>query len=220
MNSVSTSARPITSAAICHGINHVLAGEPWASAELAKHAGKAIALEMPFGRFAVQINNNGLLDAVPRSDASAQNPDGEVLSPVRTALVLTISSQALSTLLTSSGPIRENAFKSVTIAGDADLAQLLGRLAGQLRWEYEEDLSKLIGDAPAHFAVAQGKKILSAGKAASRDLLENAVEYLSEEKKVLLNQRDFAMHKNQLMELRDSVERLEKRIAILQQGSK
>ncbi len=220
MNSVSTSARPITSAAICHGINHVLTGEPWASAELAKHSGKAIALEMPFGRFAVQINNNGLLDAVHHSDASAQNSDGEVLSPVRTALVLTISSQALSTLLTSSGPILENAFKSVTIAGDADLAQLLGRLAGQLRWEYEEDLSKLIGDAPAHFAVAQGKKIVSAGKAASRDLLENAVEYLSEEKKVLLNQRDFAMHKNQLMELRDSVERLDKRIAILQQRSK
>ena len=219
MNSVSTSARPITSAAICHGINHVLAGEPWASAELAKHAGKAVALEMPFGRFAVQINKNGLLEAARHSDGS-QNPDGEALSPIRTALVLTISSQALSTLLTSSGPIRENAFKSVTIAGDADLAQLLGRLAGQLRWEYEEDLSKLIGDAPAHFAVAQGKKIASAGKAAGRDLLENTVEYLSEEKKILLNQRDFAIHKNQLMELRDSVERLDKRIALLQQRSK
>jgi ubiquinone biosynthesis protein UbiJ len=219
MNSVSTSARPITSAAICHGINHVLAGEPWASAELAKHAGKAIALEMPFGRFAVQINNSGLLEAARHVDG-AQNPDEEVLSPVRTALVLTISSQALSTLLISSGSIRENAFKSVTIAGDADLAQLLGRLAGQLRWEYEEDLSKIIGDAPAHFAVAQGKKIASAGKAAGRDFLENTVEYLSEEKKVLLNQRDFAIHKNQLMELRDSVERLDKRIALLQQRSK
>lgn len=219
MNSVSTSARPITSAAICHGINHVLAGEPWASAELAKHAGKAIALEMPFGRFAVQITNGGLLEAVRHSDAPSQADDGQT-PPVRTALVLTISSQALSTLLASSGPIRENAFKSVMIAGDADLAQLLGRLAGQLRWEYEEDLSKLIGDAPAHFAVAQGKKIVSAGKAASRDLIENTVEYLSEEKKVLLNQRDFATHKNQLMELRDSVERLEKRIALLQQRSK
>jgi ubiquinone biosynthesis protein UbiJ len=219
MNSVSTSARPVTSAAICHGINHVLAGEPWASAELAKHAGKAITLEMPFGRFAVQINNKGLLEAARHADGS-QNPDGELLSPVRTALVLTISSQALSTLLTSSGSIRENTFKSVTIAGDADLAQLLGRLAGQLRWEYEEDLSKIIGDAPAHFAVAQGKKIASAGKAAGRDLLENTVEYLSEEKKILLNQRDFAIHKNQLMELRDSVERLDKRIALLQQRSK
>jgi ubiquinone biosynthesis protein UbiJ len=219
MNSVSTSARPVTSAAICHGINHVLAGEPWASAELAKHAGKAIALEMPFGRFAVQITNSGLLEAVRHAD-STKISDGEATPPIRTALVLTISSQALSTLLTSSGPIRENAFKSVTIAGDADLAQLLGRLAGQLRWEYEEDLSKIIGDAPAHFAVAQGKKIASAGKAAGRDLLENAVEYLSEEKKVLLNQRDFAIHKNQLMELRDSVERLDKRIALLQQRGK
>ena len=219
MNSVSTSARPVTSAAICHGINHVLAGEPWASAELAKHAGKAIALEMPFGRFAVQITNSGLLEAVRHAD-STEISDGEAVPPIRTALVLTISSQALSSLLTSSGPIRENAFKSVTIAGDADLAQLLGRLAGQLRWEYEEDLSKIIGDAPAHFAVAQGKKIASAGKAAGRDLLENAVEYLSEEKKVLLNQRDFAIHKNQLMELRDSVERLDKRIALLQQRSK
>jgi ubiquinone biosynthesis protein UbiJ len=219
MNSVSTSARPVTSAAICHGINHVLAGEPWASAELAKHAGKAIALEMPFGRFAVQITSSGLLEAVRHAD-STKISDGKAVPPIRTALVLTISSQALSTLLTSSGPIRENAFKSVTIAGDADLAQLLGRLAGQLRWEYEEDLSKLIGDAPAHFAVAQGKKIASAGKAAGRDLLENAVEYLSEEKKVLLNQRDFAIHKNQLMELRDSVERLDKRIALLQQRNK
>ena len=219
MNSVSTSARPVTSAAICHGINHVLAGETWASAELAKHAGKAIALEMPFGRFAVQITSSGLLEAVRHAD-STEISDGEAVPPIRTALVLTISSQALSTLLTSSGPIRENAFKSVTIAGDADLAQLLGRLAGQLRWEYEEDLSKIIGDAPAHFAVAQGKKIASAGKAAGRDLLENTVEYLSEEKKVLLNQRDFAIHKNQLMELRDSVERLDKRIALLQQRSK
>jgi ubiquinone biosynthesis protein UbiJ len=174
---------------------------------------------MPFGRFAVQINNSGLLEAARHVDGS-QNPDEEVLSPLRTALVLTISSQALSTLLTSSGSIRENAFKSVTIAGDADLAQLLGRLAGQLRWEYEEDLSKIIGDAPAHFAVAQGKKIASAGKAAGRDFLENTVEYLSEEKKVLLNQRDFAIHKNQLMELRDSVERLDKRISLLQQRSK
>jgi ubiquinone biosynthesis protein UbiJ len=218
MNSASTSARPITSAAICHGMNHVLASESWATAELAKHAGKAVALELPFGRFVVQINNNGLLDAARHSEVS-QNPDGEVSPPGRTALVLTISGQSLATLLTSSGSIRENAFKSVTIAGDADLAQLLGRLAGQLRWEYEEDLSKLIGDAPAHFAVVQGKKIVSAGQAASRDLIENTVEYLSEEKKVLLNQRDFAIHKNQLMELRDSVERLDKRIALLQQRS-
>lgn len=219
MNSAPTSARPLTSAAICHGFNHVLANEPWALAELAKHAGKAVALEMPFGRFAVQIADDGQLKAAAQRELPTMT-DGVVTPAIRTALVLTISSQALATLLTSSGSIRENAFKSVTIAGDADLAQLLGRLAGQVRWEYEEDLSKLIGDAPAHFAVAQGKKIASAGKAAGIDLLENTVEYLSEEKKLLLNQRDFVIHKNQLMEIRDAVERLDKRIALLQQRSK
>lgn len=219
MNSASTSARPLTSAAICHGINHVLASEPWALAELAKHAGKAVALEMPFGRFAMQIANDGQLKAAQQHEASTMT-DGVVTPAIRTALVLTISSQALATLLANTGSIRENAFKSVSIAGDADLAQLLGRLAGQLRWEYEEDLSKLIGDAPAHFAVAQGKKIASAGKAAGIDLLENTVEYLSEEKKLLLNQRNFTIHKNQLMEIRDAVERLDKRIGLLQQRSK
>jgi ubiquinone biosynthesis protein UbiJ len=219
MNSASTSARPITSAAICHGINHVLASESWVMAELTKHAGKVVALEMPFGRFAVQITDDGQLKAASQHETSTV-ADGQAAPAIRTALVLTISSQALATLLTSSGSIRENAFKSVTIAGDADLAQLLGRLAGQVRWEYEEDLSRLIGDAPAHFAVAQGKKIASAGKAAGIDLLQNTVEYLSEEKKVLLNQRDFAIHKNQLMELRDSVERLDKRIVLLQQRNK
>ncbi|MDP3621522.1 MAG: hypothetical protein Q8R65_06345 [Polynucleobacter sp.] len=209
MNAVT--ARPISSAVISHGINHVLASEPWALAELAKHAGKVISLEMPLGQFAFGITDAGHLEAhqgVKESDSGIEH---------RVALTLTISAKALSTLLTSSGPLRENAFKSVTIAGDADLAQLLGRLAGQLRWEYEEDLSKLIGDAPAHFAVAQGKKLAHAGKAAAQDLVENAVEYLSEEKKILLNQRDFLIHKNQLLELRDAVERLDKRIALLQQ---
>lgn len=209
MNAVST--RPISSTAISHGINHVLASEPWALAELAKHAGKVVSLEMPLGSFAFGITDAGFLEAHTKNH--------EVLAEFepRVALVLTISAKALSSLLTSSGSLRENAFKSVTIAGDADLAQLLGRLAGQLRWEYEEDLSKWVGDAPAHFAVVQGKKLANAGQAAARDWIENAVEYLSEEKKVLLNQRDFLVHKNQLLELREAVDRLDKRIALLQQ---
>ena len=106
--------------------------------------------------------------------------------------------------------------KSVKITGDADLAQLLGRLAGQIRWEYEEDLAQLIGDAPANFVVRQGKKFVSAGQSATSDLLANVVEYVSEEKKVLLNKRDFMIRKNELNTLRDAVDRMEKRIQLLE----
>ena len=80
----------------------------------------------------------------------------------------------------------------------------------------EEDLARFIGDAPANFAVRQGKKFVSAGKAAATDLLENVIEYVSEERKVLLNKRDFLIRKNELSALRDAVDRVEKRIQLLE----
>ena len=77
-------------------------------------------------------------------------------------------------------------------------------------------MAHFIGDAPANFAVRQGKKWVSAGKSAATDLLENVIEYVSEERKVLLNKRDFLTRKNELSALRDAVDRMEKRIQLLE----
>ena len=77
-------------------------------------------------------------------------------------------------------------------------------------------MARFIGDAPANFAVRQGKKFISAGKSAATDLLDNVIEYVSEERKVLLNKRDFLIRKNELSVLRDAVDRLEKRIQFLE----
>lgn len=202
MNAVS-STHTIAAGAACRGINHVLSSEPWATGELARHAGKTILLKLPVGDLCFEITPAGLLAVSEASDTSS--------------LVLELSAKALSELTGSTGSLREQAFKAVKITGDADLAQLLGRLVGQVRWEYEEDLARLVGDAPANFAVRQGKKFVSASKSAASDLLSNVVEYVSEERKVLLNQRDFMAHKNELNELRDAVDRMEKRIQILVQ---
>jgi ubiquinone biosynthesis protein UbiJ len=202
MNAVS-STHTIAAGAACRGINHVLSSEPWATGELARHAGKTILLKLPVGDLCFEITPAGLLAVSEASDTSS--------------LVLEVSARALSELAGSTGSLREQAFKAVKITGDADLAQLLGRLVGQVRWEYEEDLARLVGDAPANFAVRQGKKFVSASKSAASDLLSNVVEYVSEERKVLLNQRDFMAHKNELNELRDAVDRMEKRIQILVQ---
>ena len=171
-------------------------------AELARHAGKVILLSLPIGKLCFELTPEGLL-------ASLANIDDP-------SLELEVSPEALSALAGGPGNLREQAMKSVKITGDADLAQLLGRLAGQIRWEYEEDLAHFIGDAPANFAVRQGKKFISAGKSAATDLLENVVEYVSEERKVLLNKRDFMIRKNELSALRDAVDRVEKRIQLLE----
>ncbi|MBU3620159.1 SCP2 domain-containing protein [Polynucleobacter sp. CS-Odin-A6] len=201
-----TTATPTThhlaTATACRGINHVLKGEPWAMAELSKHAGKVILLKLPVGKLCFALTSEGALTASTDVDA--------------TALELEVSADSLSTLATGPGNLQEQAMKSVKITGDADLAQLLGRLAGQIRWEYEEDLARFIGDAPANFAVSRGKKFLSAGRSAASDVLANVVEYVSEERKVLLNKRDFMIRKNELNALRDAVDRMEKRIQLLE----
>ena len=171
-------------------------------AELARHAGKVILLKLPVGNLCFELTPQGSLASLAEFDAPS--------------LELDISAEVMSALAGGSGGLREQAMKSVKITGDADLAQLLGRLAGQIRWEYEEDLARLIGDAPANFAVNQGKKLISAGRSAVSDLLGNMVEYFSEERKVLLNKRDFMIRKNELNTLRDAVDRMEKRIQLLE----
>jgi ubiquinone biosynthesis protein UbiJ len=202
MTTVSPATHHIAASAACRGINHVLKAEPWAMAELARHAGKVILLSLPIGQLFFEIAPEGSLIALTHADIPS--------------LELEVSPEALSALASGPGNLREQAMKSVKITGDADLAQLLGRLAGQIRWEYEEDLARFIGDAPANFAVRQGKKLIFAGKSAATDLLENVIEYVSEERKVLLNKRDFLIRKNELSVLRDAVDRLEKRIQFLE----
>ncbi len=206
MNRQFSTTHTIASGAACRGMNHVLGSEPWASAELARHAGKSILLKLPLGNLCLEIQSDGLLASLKEAEAPS--------------LTLEVSTKALSDLAGSSGSLREQAFKAVKITGDADLAQLLGRLAGQLRWEYEEDLARLVGDAPANFSVRQGKKFVSATRSAATDLLDNVLEYVSEEKKVLLNKRDFMVRKSELSELRESVDRMEKRIQLLEQKAK
>jgi ubiquinone biosynthesis protein UbiJ len=206
MNTHLSSTHTIAAGAACRGINHVLGSEPWASAALAKHAGKTILLQLPLGNLCFEITSAGLLNVLNQTD----NP----------SLTLEVSSKALGELAASSGSLREQAFKAVKLTGDAELAQLIGRLAGQLRWEYEEDLARLVGDAPAHFAVRQGKKFVSASRSAASDLLDNVVEYVSEERKVLLNKRDFIAHKSTLNDLRESIDRIEKRIQLLEKKAR
>ena len=201
MNTVSPTTHHIAATAACRGINHVLKAEPWAMAELARHAGKVILLGLPIGQLFFEIAAEGSLVALTHADTPS--------------LELEVSPEAVSALAGAPGNLREQAMKSVKITGDAELAQLLGRLAGQIRWEYEEDLARFIGDAPANFAVRQGKKFIAAGKSAATDLIENVIEYVSEERKVLLNKRDFLIRKNELNVLRDAVDRLEKRIQLL-----
>jgi ubiquinone biosynthesis protein UbiJ len=50
----------------------------------------------------------------------------------------------------------------VRIEGDVQLAAEVNWLADNVRWDVEEDLSRVIGDAPAHMLVDTGRKLSGA----------------------------------------------------------
>ena len=52
----------------------------------------------------------------------------------------------------------------VKIEGDVQLAAELGWLAENLRWDFEEDLSRVVGDIPAHAMADATKRIGQAVK--------------------------------------------------------
>ncbi len=50
----------------------------------------------------------------------------------------------------------------VRIEGDVQLAAEVNWLADHVRWDLEEDLSRIVGDAPAHTIVQSGRAIFDA----------------------------------------------------------
>ncbi len=114
-------------------LNHVLMQEPEARARLARQTGHL--LQASWRSFTVRLSATpaGLLEVAPPAGV----PD--------LTLMLTQDSpwQLAQVLLRGEKP-------PVRIEGDVQFAAEINWLVDHVRWDLEEDLSRLIGDAPAH----------------------------------------------------------------------
>jgi ubiquinone biosynthesis protein UbiJ len=126
-------------------LNHVLQQEPEAQARLKRQTGRLV--EAHWRQFSVRLvaTPAGLLDLGPVT----QMPD----------LTLTLTeaspfSLAQSALRGEKPPVR--------IAGDVQLAAEVQWLVDHVRWDLEEDLSRVIGDAPAHAMGEAGRAMVKA----------------------------------------------------------
>jgi len=126
-------------------INHVLMQEPEAQARLARQAGRVA--EARWRVFLVRFiaTPAGLLDLAP----AAAHPD----------LTLTLTEEspwqlAQAALRGDKPPVR--------IAGDVQFAAEINWLVEHVRWDLEEDLSRLIGDTPAHAMGEAGRRMVQA----------------------------------------------------------
>jgi ubiquinone biosynthesis accessory factor UbiJ len=126
-------------------LNHVLMQEPEAQARLARQAQRVA--ETRWRNFTMRLvaTPAGLLDLAP----GGGQPD----------LTLTLTEEspwglAQAALRGDNPPVR--------IEGDVQFATEINWLVDNVRWDLEEDLSRVVGDAPAHAMGAAMRRIVQA----------------------------------------------------------
>ena len=178
-------------------LNHLLSRQPPLREILLSHAGKTACIAVGAFQLDLAIGQDGLLQA-----ASNTEPDVTIL--IKPADV----PQILSNM--------DRAFSYVSLSGDAEFAKAISEVAQGLHWEVEEDLAPFVGDMAAVRIAQAARATVQGVRSGSRKLVEQIAEYLLEENPTLLYRKageDFAA---QVAALRDDVERLGKRIGLLE----
>lgn len=128
-------------------LNHVLMQEPQAQERLRRQAGKPVRLQWGEIHLSLAATPAGLLERVM--------PD--VQPDLRVTLTQSSPLAMAQALMAGQKP-------GVDIQGDVQLAAEVAWLVDNVRWDVEEDLSRVVGDAAAHTLIrvartaAQGLK--------------------------------------------------------------
>jgi ubiquinone biosynthesis protein UbiJ len=177
--------------------NHLLRGAAWARAELKAHAGKTARFEVFPAGFSLTVLDSGEVSAAPR-DAVAS-----VTLKLSPGLMLRLAARD------------EAAWREVDATGDTDFAATINQLARNLRWDYEEDLSRVFGDIAAHRMAETGRTLRRWGIQSAEGVARSFTEYWTEELPLIVPARELETFNADVDALRDDVARIEKRVEIL-----
>jgi ubiquinone biosynthesis accessory factor UbiJ len=193
--SFSQSASFASSASACLALNHLLNQHAWARELLAQHAGSRLEFRsVPLPTLRLEITPAGLL-------APAQQEAGD--------LIVTINPLALPLLALRS----PRALAYMDMAGPAGLAETIKRLLLELNWDFEEDLSRFVGDAAAHGLAEAGRQAYAWQRDAAERLAHNFSEYWTEEQPLLARRIDLEHFARQLQEFEAELARAAARLA-------
>lgn len=126
----------------------------------------------------------------------------------------TLTGSPLS-LLSMVGPDAEERFRgsSITIAGDAEVAQKFRDLLQQAQPDLEEELSRVVGDVAAHQVASFARGFLDWGRKAADSFSANVAEYLQEEGRDVPARVEVEEFLESVDQLREATDRLEARLA-------
>lgn len=172
-------------------LNHLLSQHSWAMARLRLHAGKTLQLRLPLTSGAVTIQQDGsFAPAVPGAPIDA-----------------TLTPNPLAWLASS-----DTAARFIAGGEDAALAKELAETLGKMRWDMEEDLSRVLGDIAAHRLVSTATDVLEWHRHAAETIARSWVEHWQEEEPVLAQPGPVHAFVKEVGELHDRVEQLQEKV--------
>jgi len=187
-------------------LNHLIASENWARERLRAHAGKTAHVLAPPLDLTLVVMSDGLVAAAGLLAA----PDVRL-----TVDWAGLPDTARNAVGGDGPPLDEALLRHVHVAGDADFASTIGLLLRHVRWDVEDDLSRVLGDALAYRVVSGGRKAGAGLRDGARRVAANVVEYLSEEQPFLVPRARYDAVRDDIRALQAEVERLDARLAAL-----
>ncbi len=179
-------------------INHLLRTNSWALDVLKPHAGRVACFD------------NGPLSVMMAVTASgevadaAQDAVADVTVRVTPGLTLRIMARDTS------------AWGEVKVEGDAEFAVTIHHVVSNLRWDIEEDLSRVVGDIAAHRMAGAGRKLDQWGRQSADNLARSFGEYWTEEQPLIASKHEVEAFVRDVDVLRDDLARVEKRVELLE----
>jgi ubiquinone biosynthesis protein UbiJ len=178
-------------------LNHLLRANHWARESLKPYSSKTVSVRCPPFSASLRIVDSG--EVTPA--AAGATPDATL--SVTPGLLLRMATRD------------DTAWRDIAIEGDPALAGAVHHLWRHLRWDAEEDLSRVFGDIAAHrmtgTAQAMGQWALMSGE----NLVRSFTEYWTEERPAVAATNDVSRFATDVDLLRDDLARLEKRISRL-----
>ncbi len=104
---------------------------------------------------------------------------------------------------------------AVRISGEPELATVLEELARTLRWDAEEDLSRVLGDVLAHRAVGAARAVREWQRGAAERVGEAFAAYAADEARLVVRRTELAAFAQSVDRLVRTLDELEQRIGRL-----
>jgi len=183
-------------------LQHLTNQNAWSRPHLQLYAGKVVCFDFVLTKANLLILEDGSL-ALAGTNYNNKSASPEATIHLPPSLALRIMSGD------------ESAKMLIKIEGDTHFATELSKVLQNMRWDIEDDLSKIVGDIGAFKIGEVSKKTFAGIKQQSINAAEMLSEYWQEEKQMLAKKRHVEQFNAEVDTLRSDVARFEKRLAKL-----